>query len=168
MIEEEKRPQSNCRVHGLVFNVTYLRTVNNNKKLYVCRICSNRRNSKYRSGDKYKNASREYKESGRLKEMRDIYLKTEKSIEARKKYGKSEEARKAKKKYDESKKGRIRRMEYFKDNCNRESYKLNDGYISGLLIRGGDRLSRDDLPYSMIELKRTQLKLKRKLKNENN
>ena len=49
-----------------------------------------------------------------------------------------------------------------------QANRLTDGYVTGLLTKNGSPLTSKDVPQSLIELKRLELKLKRNLKEQDN
>lgn len=145
-----------------------------------CKACRNEYSAQYRKSEKWKSYIKDYQKSDKGKESMAGYRKSEKykakkerrkqtlksdpvayakSIESMKKYQKSEKGIKTKQKYRNSEKHRLAK--------NKDEQKardnLSDRYIRKTLVQCTN-LKHQDIPQSLVEMKRAELKIKRQLK----
>lgn len=118
---------------------------------------------------------KEFRVSGQARLASIKYSRSEKGMEALKEYRISDKGRLAQKKYRDSEKGRETTLRFNLSEkgkeCRKESYykeirEARNSYIVSILCKN-NTLDRNDIPDSLIKLKREHLKLKRKLKNAN-
>lgn len=127
----------------------------------VCKICLNNLHiSKFTLNPSKKSYAASCNECGKLHLTRLYFAKHKEELHAKKVAKRATVEEKHKQKlYNRKKTESGERKQWHK--CQRED--LKDGYIKKKLVRNTN-LSHKDIPQHLIELKRTQLKLKRKIK----
>lgn len=145
-----------------------------------CKACRNEYSAQYRKSEKWKSYIKDYQKSDKGKESMSKYRKSEKykdnkerrketlksdpiayakSIESMKKYQVSEKGIKANQKYKKSE--RYRLLKSIDEQKARDN--LSDRYIRKTLVQCTN-LRHQDIPQSLVEMKRAELKIKRQLK----